>query len=150
MATAVDGTSVPRAANSGLASTLTMPSGFVLPVYKITRIRDGLSTWSTRQGGVAEIARFYGEEKKSFHAQLKTGWGRQDSQSRTPVPQLPRGRVHGLPPAADGGGGRARERGAGLGGAQLAGQGGPADGGLSGTAGGADRTEAHVRILIHF
>ncbi len=29
-------------------------------------------------------------------------------------------RVHGLPPAADGGGGRARERGAGLGGAQLA------------------------------
>ena len=44
--------------------------------YKITRIRDGLSTWSTRQGGVAEIARFYGEEKKSFHAQLKTGWGR--------------------------------------------------------------------------
>ena len=44
----------------------------------------------------------------------------QDSQSRTPVPQLPRGRVHGLPPAADGGGGRARERRAGLGGAQLA------------------------------
>ena len=58
------------------ASTLTMPSGFVLPVYKITRILDGLSTWSTRQGGVVEIARFYGEEKKSFHAQLKTGWGR--------------------------------------------------------------------------
>ena len=29
-------------------------------------------------------------------------------------------RVHGLPPPADGGGGRARERGAGLGGAQLA------------------------------
>eukprot|EP01043_Picozoa_sp_COSAG02_P056949 COSAG02_NODE_6835_length_3337_cov_4.737492_3_plen_190_part_00 len=29
-------------------------------------------------------------------------------------------RVHGLPPAADGGGGRARERGAGLGGARLA------------------------------
>ena len=53
-----------------------MPSGFVLPVYKITRIRDGLSTWSTRQGGVAEIARYYGEEKKIFHTQLKTGWGR--------------------------------------------------------------------------
>ena len=53
-----------------------MPSGFVLPVYKITRIRDGLSTWSTRQGGVAEIARYYGEEKKIFDTQLKTGWGR--------------------------------------------------------------------------
>ena len=51
-----------------------MPSGSVLPVYKITRIRDGLSTWSTRQGGVVEIARFYGEEKKSFHAHLKTSW----------------------------------------------------------------------------
>ncbi len=76
MATAANGTRVPGAASTTVASTLTMPSGFVLPVYKITRIRDGLSTWSTRQGGVAEIARFYGEEKKSFHAQLKTGWGR--------------------------------------------------------------------------
>jgi hypothetical protein len=53
-----------------------MPSGFVLPVYKITRDRDNLSMTSTRQGGIAEVTRFYCEEIENFQAKLKHSWER--------------------------------------------------------------------------
>ena len=53
-----------------------MPSGFVLPVFKITRQYDGLSTVSNRQGGIAEIARFYSEPVETFKSRLKSGWNR--------------------------------------------------------------------------
>ena len=43
------------------------------------------------------------------------------AREHSPCPRVAAGaQVHGLPPPADGGGGRARERRAGLGGAQLA------------------------------
>ena len=51
-----------------------MPNGFVLPMYKITRVWDGLAALSTRQGGTAEIARFYGEQVDSFTSNLKIGF----------------------------------------------------------------------------
>ena len=53
-----------------------MPNGFVLPMYKITRVWDGLAALSTRQGGTAEIARFYGEQVDSFTSNLKARWYR--------------------------------------------------------------------------
>lgn len=53
-----------------------MPSGFVLPVYKITRLDDGVTATSTRQGGAVAIAKFYGEAIESFKSQLKLGWSR--------------------------------------------------------------------------
>ena len=53
-----------------------MPSGFVLPVYKITRLDDGVTATSTRQGGAVAIAKFYGEAIESFKSQLNLGWNR--------------------------------------------------------------------------
>ena len=51
-----------------------MPSGFLLPVHTVTRLRDGATTLSTRVGGTIAISEHFGEVKEQFKRQLKLAW----------------------------------------------------------------------------
>jgi hypothetical protein len=51
-----------------------MPSGFALPSHQVIRLRDGMVLSSLMHGGLAAMARRYGEATEHFKSQLKRGW----------------------------------------------------------------------------